>query len=559
MAMAESRAISAETEVSEIEGSESESELSELTDDPPTSSNTSNDSISTTRSSNSVTVTSLLARLKQAPPAIVNRKRKIAQNLPFERKRLKHPSHFSDPKRVTPEQRVKEFSGEKLIVSHGKLFCTACKEEMGLKKSIIELHIKSEKHNRGKIKLANKDKREEDIGKALNAYDTVVHPVGETLPTAQRVYRVKVVSSFLMAGVSLNKLDIFRDILEEGGGYRSAGRCPMSDLIPFILKEEKCKLKEEINGKDVAVIFDGTSRLGEALVIVLRFVDVESWSIQQRLVRMQLLGKSLCGDEIARELISILSTELGISGNKLLACMRDRSSSNNVALRTVKILYPQLLDIGCYSHTIDHVGEKFVTRCLDDFAKAWVGVFSHSPKARLLWREKTGQSMATYSETHWWSRWELLKQVMQYFGDIEPFLLENDVSPSYRRKWLAILHDPEKKPFLEVELAVVIDVGEQFVTGIYQLEGDGPLVFSCFEVLCTIDASIRSAHMPNTMAIIKRITGMSVSSNSQVFQEWLTYAKSCVEPGLKYFQEKFNGELSGSLAEFKARFFCLIR
>ena len=71
-----------------------------------------------------------------------------------------------------------------------------------------------------------------------------------------------------MAGVSLNKLDIFRDILEEGGGYRSAGRCPMSDLIPFILKE-KCKLKEEINGKDVAVIFDGTSRLGEALVIVL--------------------------------------------------------------------------------------------------------------------------------------------------------------------------------------------------------------------------------------------------------------------------------------------------
>ena len=79
-----------------------------------------------------------------------------------------------------------------------------------------------------------------------------------------------------------------------------AGTSPMSDLIPFILKEEKCKLREEINCKYVAVIFDGTSRLGEALVIVLRFVDVESWSIQQRLVRMQLLGKSLCGDEIAR-------------------------------------------------------------------------------------------------------------------------------------------------------------------------------------------------------------------------------------------------------------------
>ena len=52
---------------------------------------------------------------------------------------------------------------------------------------------------------------------------------------------------------------------------------------------------------------------------------------------------------------------------------------------------------------------------------------------------------------------------------------------------------------------------------------------------------------------------MSVSSNSQVFQDWLTYAKSYVEPGLKYFQEKFNRELSGILAAFKeARFlFCL--
>ena len=98
----------------------------------------------------------------------------------------------------------------------------------------------------------------------------------------------------------------------------------------------------------------------------------------------------MCGDEIARELINVLSTELGIPGGKLLAAMRDRASTNNVALRTVKVVYPDLLDIGCYSHTIDHVGEKFVTPSLDEFGKAWTGVFSHSPKARLLWRERTG-------------------------------------------------------------------------------------------------------------------------------------------------------------------------
>ena len=98
---------------------------------------------------------------------------------------------------------------------------------MALKKSIIELHIKSEKHNRGKIKLASKENREQDLVKALGAE---VHPVGESLPTDQRVFCVKVVSTSLKAGVPLNKMDMFRDILEEGGAYRLAGRRPMSDL-----------------------------------------------------------------------------------------------------------------------------------------------------------------------------------------------------------------------------------------------------------------------------------------------------------------------------------------
>ena len=163
---------------------------------------------------------------------------------------------------------------------------------------IIELHVKSEKHKRGIIKLASKEKREQDIVKALGAYDKEAHPVGESLPVDQCVFRVKVVSTFLKAGVPLNKIDVFRDILEGGGGHRLAGRRPMSDLIPFILSEEKCRLRGEITGGDVAVIFDGTSRFGEALVVVLRFMDFDSWSPQQRLVRLQLLAKSMCGDEI---------------------------------------------------------------------------------------------------------------------------------------------------------------------------------------------------------------------------------------------------------------------
>lgn len=405
-------------------------------------------------------VPSLLTRLKQAPVAAVNRKRKVAQNSST-RQRHKTPRTTHDPKGVSPEQRVREFPEEKFVVSGKKLFCTACREEVAVKKSVVELHVKSEKHKCGKGKLLSKSNREQSILQALDAYDKEVHPVGESLPGEQRIYRVKVLSTFLKAGVALNKLDVFRDLLEENG-LRLAGRRPMSDLIPFVLAEEKKRLREEIGDRAVSVIFDGTSRIGEALVVVLRFID-EDWSPQQRLVRLQLLAKSMCGEEIARELITILSTELSISSRKLLAAMRDRASTNNVAMQTIKIVYPSLLDIGCYSHTIDLAGERFVTPVLEEFSKSWIGMFAHSPRARLLWREKTGRSMATFSETRWWSRWEIYKQILLYFGDILPFLQENDLSPSYRKKALAIFEDNQKNVLLQIELAVVVDAGEPFV------------------------------------------------------------------------------------------------
>ena len=98
----------------------------------------------------------------------------------------------------------------------------------------------------------------------------------------------------------------------------------MLDLVPFILNEEKARIRKEIEGKFIAVIFDGTSHLGEVLAVVLCFIS--EWTIQQRLVRLQLLVKN--GEEITRELINILSVTLGIQSHLVLAAIRDRASVN---------------------------------------------------------------------------------------------------------------------------------------------------------------------------------------------------------------------------------------
>ena len=47
----------------------------------------------------------------------------------------------SDPKGIEPSKRVKEFPNEHLKVSAGKLFCSAYREELGLKSSTIHNYI----------------------------------------------------------------------------------------------------------------------------------------------------------------------------------------------------------------------------------------------------------------------------------------------------------------------------------------------------------------------------------------------------------------------------------
>ena len=156
------------------------------------------------------------------------------------------------------------------------------------------------------------------------------------------------------------------------------------------------------------------------MAIHVRYISAD-FCIQQCLVRMQLLERSMSGEEVARELISCLSALFGIQPDQIVGSMRDRASVNNVAISTLKIVYPYLLDVGCFSHTLDHVGEKFVVVNLSEFIMSWIVLFSHSFKARTAWKEQTGIAIKTHSATRWWSKFEIIKQVFDLFGDVEAF------------------------------------------------------------------------------------------------------------------------------------------
>ena len=155
---------------------------------------------------------------------------------------------------------------------------------------------------------------------------------------------MKVLEQFIRTGIALAKVDSLRGLLEEGA-LKLTHSSHSADYVPVIKGEGKKWICSEIDDQDVSIIFDGTTWLGETLAVVLRFFS--GWKIQQISADFTPHEfKSMTGEEAARELLTVLSTELGIAASHVIAAMRDRAFVNNMAMRTVTIMYQSVMYIG---------------------------------------------------------------------------------------------------------------------------------------------------------------------------------------------------------------------
>ena len=89
-----------------------------------------------------------------------------------------------------------------------------------------------------------------------------------------------------------------------------------------------------------------------------------------------------------------------------------------------------------------------------------------------------GLSPPSYSATRWWSRFEVIQQLLKVFEDVVAFLSSRGLPPATSTKLLEILHDPPKYRKLKMEIAITVDAMEPFVKATYELEGDDALAFS---------------------------------------------------------------------------------
>ena len=453
---------------------------------------------------------------------------------------------------TTAWDRLKDFPNHHFAVIDRKLRCNACNEELSLKKSSVKKHIESKKHKKGLSDIAKSKSQNQTIMACLQKRDKRESTPGSTLPAEMRLFRFGVVESCLNGGIPIGKIDALRPLLEKHG-HRLTSSGHLGELIPAVLEKEKDKLQEELKDvKEACVIFDGTARLGEALVIIIRFVQ-ENFIPTQRLIRLEILAKSLKGEELAQRLMSCLAVDYKLGPSTVIGAVRDGASVNGAALRQLMFFYQKLFDVVCFSHTIDNVGSHFQFQILDLFSRYWIGMFSHSFNACLIWRERTGKSIRKFSNTRWWSKWEVLNQVVDYFGYVEPFLRENEeICPANRQHLLEIFDDPQSLQELRMELAALVDAGVHFIKATYYLEGDGPLIFTCYEKLSAVSRAVAVDNYPNTLAVARESAG----GNAALCNQLIARAKACFQPGLQFYQEKFSGQFYGTVRAFKAARLC---
>ena len=111
----------------------------------------------------------------------------------------------------------------------------------------------------------------------------------------------------------------------------------------------------------------------------MRFIN-DQWEIVQRLVRIDIVAKSVTAEQLAQVLIECLFTDLQLRGHQILATMRDGAAVNGAALRIMQPFMPATIYAVCLSHTLDNVGNHFYTPVLDEFAQHWIRVFLAAAK-----------------------------------------------------------------------------------------------------------------------------------------------------------------------------------
>jgi hypothetical protein len=195
------------------------------------------------------------------------------------------------------------------------------------------------------------------------------------------------------------------------------------------------------------------------------------------------------------------------------------------------------VDLNCFSHTLDHVGDHVCTPEADTFISTLLQLQGQSQLAKVIWRSVCGKMPPSVSPTRWWSRFEFAAIVLGNWNAIDQYitaLLDKDCCTVLTTALRASI-DSGKKEKVFLQLRVVTAVMLPFVKATYNLEGDeflAPFAYDCLSTLSNI--------CNDPAAVL-------MQANVPVEDESL----ACIKPALKYFVRRMADDCAARMTALK--------
>ena len=410
---------------------------------------------------------------------------------------------------VDPQVRVDAFPNQSLVKLNGKLYCLACKTDRSVRLSSLKAHLDSDAHKK-KLEVRKDSLVDDgDVGGLVSRYfEKNPGADGHTLNKDLHVFRWHVMESFMYAGIASAKIDMVRFLLERAGFPLTSSTHLSQFYIPLIEDREIKRLVNELFQQHFAFIFDGTTRLGEAVNMITRTITYD-FHIRLRLVAFKTTAKHMNGHELCRLIMKVLQKQCSLDLDYCIAFARDSCSTNGTAVEGLLTHSINAANMLCFPHTLHNTGKHLNIPVLEQFITPWLQIVMQPGAANTRWKSIIDGPVPGFSKVRWWSRWEIMKQVAENFSQLPAFLNsldDDDIGDATTKKMLDVLNN--NKDALELELAAVLSC-ERLCTATYRLEGDGLellLVHQTIEVLRAFGATLGNdaSDLPSVAALLRQ-------------------------------------------------------
>ena len=362
---------------------------------------------------------------------------------------------------------VEPILAEKLVVKNdgegSYIFDECCKKKMPYVRQNILKHIRTNVHKSRMKEMAISQEEINHIGVTFGKSDETTK------------MKIEFKKAQMKSFSSRKTLDIYTKVagrhLSEGTLY---GTNHWMEYVPSIHTRGLQRNFDYMTklSKPIVLIEDSTTLVDDQVGICSRMIDPDSLFITQGLVDIWSLLHHTSGRNTAF-IMEQAWKRCNRTRSDIIATPADRVSSNSVAYKELLQGNDDIFAIGCFSHTLDHVGKRFKCPELDQFMIATRELVSISTDAKRLFRENDTEdkNLAGYAKIRWWNNWVQMYQI--YNNGCESVnctatqLLSNDKYRASSRKSTALWKDPITRSKSDVQLAANIDYGMPFVYDYY--------------------------------------------------------------------------------------------